>query len=106
ARKASGGLVGGAKRDGEWGSEVVLRHLGHKPPEAAEEIARAVNRLEVLVKSRQPGVGQSDDLQALSEMEQEEGQRRDIEEFKFPTNAEMLAAIRRKKAGAKVSVSR
>jgi hypothetical protein len=47
-----------------------------------------------------------DDLLALSEMEQEEGQRRDIEEFKFPTNEEMLVAIRRKKSMAKVSASR
>jgi hypothetical protein len=46
------------------------------------------------------------DLLALSAMEQEEGRRREIEEFKFPTNEEMLSAIRRKRAEAKVSVPR
>jgi ferredoxin/flavodoxin---NADP+ reductase len=106
ARKASEGLVGVAKRDGEWCSEVVLRHLADKAPLTAEEIAHKLKRLEALVKSRQPDVVQVDDLLALSEMEQEEGQRRDIEEFKFPTNEEMLVAIRRKKSMAKVSASR
>jgi ferredoxin--NADP+ reductase len=106
ARKASDGLVGVAKRDGEWCSEVVLRHLADKAPLTAEEIAHKLKRLEALVKSRQPDVVQVDDLLALSEMEQEEGQRRDIEEFKFPTNEEMLVAIRRKKSMAKVSASR
>ena len=106
ARKASDGLVGVAKRDGEWCSEVVLRHLADKAPLTAEEIAHKLKRLESLVKSRQPDVVQVDDLLALNEMEQEEGQRRDIEEFKFPTNEEMLVAIRRKKSMAKVSASR
>src|SRR5713101_2233755 len=106
ARKASEGLVGVAKRDGEWCSEVVLRYLADKSPLAAEEISYKLTRLEALVKSRQPDVVRVDDLLALSEMEQEEGQRRDIEEFKFPTNDEMLAAIRRKKSMAKVSASR
>jgi hypothetical protein len=39
-------------------------------------------------------------------MEQQEGQRRDIEEFKFPTNEEMLTAIRKNKSCAKVPASR
>jgi hypothetical protein len=43
---------------------------------------------------------------ALSEMERLEGQRRDIEEFKFPTNEDMLAAIRTKKPDVKESVLR
>jgi ferredoxin--NADP+ reductase len=106
ARKASEGLVGVAKRDGEWCSEVVLRHLADTAPLPAEEIAHKLDRLEALVKNRQPEVVQVDDLLALSEMEQAEGQRRDIEEFKFPTNEEMLAAIRRKKSMAKVPASR
>ena len=106
ARKASEGLVGVAKRDGEWCSEVVMRYLADQAPLTAEEISHKLKRLEALVKSRQPDVIQVDDLLALSEMEQEEGQRRDIEEFKFPTNEEMLAAIRRKKSMAKVSASR
>jgi ferredoxin/flavodoxin---NADP+ reductase len=106
ARKASEGLVGVAKRDGEWCSEVVLRHLADNALLSAEEISHKLKRLEALVKSRQPDVVQVDELLALSEMEHEEGQLRDIEEFKFPTNEEMLAAIRRKKSMANVSASR
>ena len=40
-------------------------------------------------------------MQALAEMERVEGQRRDIEEFKFPTNDEMLEVIRKQKAQCK-----
>src|SRR5207253_1622318 len=68
ARKASDGLVGVAKRDGEWCSEVVLRYLADKAPLTAEEIAHKLKRLEALVKSRQPDLVQVDDLLALSEM--------------------------------------
>jgi len=57
-----------------------------------------------------PGHGiaivRADDLVVLSEMEKQEGQRRDIEEFKFPTNEEMLAAIRKNQSGSKVPASR
>jgi ferredoxin--NADP+ reductase len=98
ARKASDGLVGVAKRDGEWCGEVVSRYLADKAPLAADEIADKLQRLKTLLTSRQPDVVQVSDLAALSEMEHLEGQRREIEEFKFPTNEEMLAAIRQKKA--------
>ncbi len=106
ARKASEGLVGVAKRDGEWCSEVVLRYLAIKAPLPEAEIAEKLGRLEALLAGRQPEVVRAGDLLALSAMEQEEGRRREIEEFKFPTNEEMLSAIRRKRAEAKVSVPR
>ena len=55
---------------------------------------------------RQPELVRTDELTALNEMERQEGQRRDIEEFKFPTNEEMVAAIRKKKQDMKESVLR
>ena len=106
ARKASEGLVGVAKRDGEWCGEVVTRYLAAKEPLPAEEASGKLRQLETLLKSRQQDLVQVNDLVALSEMEKREGQRRDIEEFKFPTNEEMLAAIRKQKADAKVPASR
>jgi ferredoxin--NADP+ reductase len=106
ARKASEGLVGVAKRDGEWCSEVVTRYLANREPMSSEEVSRKLRQLETLLKSRQPDLVRADDLVVLSEMEKQEGQRRDIEEFKFPTNEEMLAAIRGQKADAKVPASR
>jgi hypothetical protein len=59
-----------------------------------------------LLAGRQPEVVRTEDLLALSEMERVEGERRDIEEFKFPTNEEMMAAIRQKKHVVKESVLR
>ena len=105
ARKASEGLVGVAKRDGEWCGEVVTRYLATTSP-PAEEASQKLTRLETLLRSRQPDLVRADDLAVLSEMEKQEGQRRDIEEFKFPANEEMLAVIRKNKAGANVQTSR
>ena len=106
ARKASEGLVGVAKRDGEWCSEVILRYLVGKSPPSEQEIAEKLRKLEALITGRQPDLVRTDDLLALSEMERLEGQCRDIEEFKFPTNEEMLVAIRKKKQELKESVLR
>jgi ferredoxin--NADP+ reductase len=105
ARKASEGLVGVAKRDGEWCSEVVSRYLATKAPLSEDEVADKLRRLEALLASRQADTVRAADLLALSEMEHLEGQNREIEEFKFPTSEEMLAAIRLKKAPAKMSLS-
>ncbi len=100
ARKASEGLVGVAKRDGEWCSEIVGRYLADKAPLSADQALQKIKKLEALLKSRQPDVVKADELLLLNQMEQQEGQRRDIEEFKFPTNEEMLAAIRKAPASA------
>lgn len=94
ARKASDGLVGVAKRDGEWCAEVVMRYLDSQPSPSSEDAAGTLRRLDALLRSRQPDLVRGDDLARLSAMEQEEGRRRDIEEFKFPANDVMLDAIR------------
>jgi ferredoxin--NADP+ reductase len=96
ARKASEGLVGVAKRDGEWCSEVIGRYLSMKAPLSEESITGKLNALEQLLVARHPDAIRTEELLALGEMERAEGQRRDIEEFKFPTNEEMLAAIRQR----------
>jgi len=101
ARKASEGLVGVAKRDGEWCSEVVSRYLASRPALSDQELAGKTRDLESLLLERNPTLVRVADLQALAEMERVEGQRRDIEEFKFPTNDEMLEVIRKQKAQCK-----
>jgi ferredoxin/flavodoxin---NADP+ reductase len=106
ARKASEGLVGVAKRDGEWCCEVVSRYLENRAPLDEAEINTKIERLKTLVVGRQPDVVRTAELMALGEMERLEGQRRDIEEFKFPTNDEMLAVIREKKPNVSESVFR
>ena len=85
---------------------MLFRYLEGRAPLAEPEIKEKLRKLEALIGERRPEVARTEDLIALSEMERLEGQRRDIEEFKFPTNEEMLAAIRKKKLDMKESVLR
>ena len=50
ARKASEGLVGVAKRDGDWCAEVVQRYLGTKPP--GHSAMAVLDKLHALMKER------------------------------------------------------
>ncbi|MBI3811330.1 MAG: FAD-dependent oxidoreductase [Nitrospirae bacterium] len=98
ARRASEGLVGVAKRDGDWCSEVLERHLATRAPLDAAAVQEKLDRLKRLIEKRQPDAVRKEDLRLLLEMEEEEGKRKGIiEGFKFPTNQQMLAAIRHRK---------
>jgi len=98
ARKASEGLVGVAKRDGDWCSEVINRYLATRPPVTPAENGERLQKLKRLIEKRQPDAVRNEDLRLLMEMEEEEGKRRGIiEGFKFPTNQQMLSAIQRKR---------
>ncbi|MBI3610406.1 MAG: FAD-dependent oxidoreductase [Nitrospirae bacterium] len=98
ARKASEGLVGIAKRDGDLCSKVVQWHLATRTPLDKKEMEEKLRRLRILIEKRQPDAVPKEELQWLREMEEEEGRRRGIiEGFKFPANRQMLAAIRHKK---------
>lgn len=97
ARKASEGLVGIAKRDGEWCAEVVHRYLAARAPRPAAKLDELERRLKTLIESRQSDLVTKDDLQVLGDIEREEAARAGVEEFKFPTNQEILAAIRRRR---------
>jgi ferredoxin--NADP+ reductase len=55
ARKASEGLVGVAKRDGDWCAEVVLRYLGTKP--AGHSAKAVLDKLHALLKERKSRPG-------------------------------------------------
>ncbi len=99
ARKASEGLVGVAKRDGEWCAEVVTRHLGTKSSRSqgtAEEILRKLHRI---LKERGAHAVDVKGLRALESAEKEHNGHGDcIGEFKFSTNNDMLTTIE-KRAG-------
>lgn len=97
ARKASEGLVGIAKRDGEWCVEVVQRFLAARPAPTPARIEHIHYQLKTLMESRQPDLVSKDDLQILADIEREESVKAGVEEFKYPTNHEMLAAIRRRR---------
>jgi ferredoxin--NADP+ reductase len=98
ARKASEGLVGIAKRDGEWCAEVVQRYLAGRPTRSAAKLDEFCGRVKTLIDSRQPDVVTKDDLKLLTEIEREEAAKSGVEEFKFATNQEILTAIRRRRA--------
>lgn len=91
AREASHGLVGVARKDGESGANVVLQYLHTlepvKDPQAVmENVRQLLQRLDKPVISKE-------EIQRLEAIEQAEAERRMLEEFKFSTNEEMLAAI-------------
>lgn len=91
ARKASEGLVGVARKDGEQGAQAVLQYLATQP---------AVPAVEALVERTQhklAGLGKpivtKPDWQRLEAVEAAEAQRQGLEFFKFGSNAEMLAVL-------------
>ena len=92
ARKASEGLVGVAKRDGDWCAEVVSRYLANKP---ANTSAKAVlDKLHALLKERKSRPVNVKGLRALEAAEKAfKGSTDCIGEFKYVTNQEMLGLI-------------
>ena len=97
ARKASEGLVGVAKRDGDWCAEVVLRYLAAKS--AANPASAVLEKLRTLLKERKSRPVDVRGLRALETAEKgHKGPTDCIGEFKFVTNQEMLALIERVKA--------
>src|SRR6476659_1226108 len=96
ARKASEGLVGVAKRDGDWCAEVVLRYLATKP--VGNPAKSVFEKLHTLLKERKSRPVDVKGLRALESAEKGlKGLTDCIGEFKYVTNQEMLALIERVK---------
>ena len=96
ARKASEGLVGVAKRDGDWCAEVVLRYLATKT--AVNSANAVLEKLRTLLKERKSRPVDVRGLRTLETAEKgHKGPTDCIGEFKFVTNQEMLALIERVK---------
>ena len=94
ARKASEGLVGVAKRDGDWCAEVVTRYLATKP--AGNPPKMVLDKLHALLKERKSRPGDVKGLRALEKAEKAfKGTTDCIGEFKYVTNQEMLSLIER-----------
>ncbi len=101
ARKASEGLVGIAKRDGEWCAEVVTRFLERQAPRDRNTIEGALRPLRALLNARQVQVVDVESLRLLEGVEKQQRTPPDsIGEFKFSTNEEMLTQIQRRGAGS------
>jgi ferredoxin--NADP+ reductase len=93
SRKASDGLVGKAKQDGERGIVVVNRYLEKVSPGAADGLAEKLDAFRQTLRSRGACFVEYGDIQKLENIEKAESQRRAVEFFKYTTDAEMIEAI-------------
>jgi len=89
SRNASNGLVGVARRDAVNGAQAILQHLQKKPGVSSQVIS---TYRENLLSAGNPTVT----YPMIKQLESEElriAAERNLEEFKFPTNQEMLDAM-------------
>ena len=94
ARKASEGLVGIAKRDGDWCAEVVNRYLATKPPGNHSKVV--LDKLKTILNDRKSHPVDVKNLRALEAAEQAHKSATDcIGEFKYASNQEMIELIER-----------
>jgi ferredoxin--NADP+ reductase len=94
ARKASEGLVGIAKRDGDWCAEVVNRYLATKPPGIHSKVV--LDRLKTILDDRKSHPVDVKNLRALEAAEKAHKSATDcIGEFKYASNQEMIQLIER-----------
>ena len=88
SRQASTGLVGLARKDGTNAAKSVWQYLQTKSATAAS--LEAVN---AKVMGLNKPIITRDDIKRLEAAEAAEAQKRGLEEFKFASNEEMLAAM-------------
>ena len=97
ARKASEGLVGIAKRDGDWCAEVVNRYVASKQPGNQSKVI--LDKLKTILNNRKSHPVDVKSLRALEAAELAHKNATDcIGEFKFASNQEMIGLIERGKA--------
>jgi ferredoxin--NADP+ reductase len=90
SRKASSGLVGIARKDGENGAKAALKYLEDKPGIDVSHVQEVFeNKLDNLGKP----IITKEDVTRLNEIEAAEAEKRGVEIFKMKTNEEMLAAL-------------
>ncbi len=89
SREASTGLVGAARKDGTNGAQAVLQYLHTLPPPDVAPLAGLPARL----AARPKPIVTKADLQRLEAAEHAQATQQGLEEFKFGTDAEMLAAM-------------
>jgi ferredoxin--NADP+ reductase len=94
ARKASEGLVGIAKRDGEWCAEVLTRYLDTQTPRGRDAVQGVLRRLRGVLHERNVQAVGADGLRLLEGAEKACANTQGcIGEFKFATNQDMLQHI-------------
>jgi ferredoxin/flavodoxin---NADP+ reductase len=96
ARKASEGLVGIARHDGEVGAAQVLKYIETAPEKKSASFAEIMDSLE----RRNLRLVTKTDLELLAKAEEREAKARGVQFFKFADDKAMLAAIDELKAKA------
>jgi ferredoxin--NADP+ reductase len=91
ARQASNGLVGVARKDGENAAKAVLQYLQHQPP--LPDPDDTLNIFSRWLHKNFQQVVSKENLIKLESAEQEEMEAREVEDFKFSTNEDMLRVM-------------
>lgn len=91
ARQASTGLVGYARRDGENAAQAILAYLQTQP--VMPDLDAIVSKFDQRLHETHEQLVDKTHLEKLEEVEAKEATRLELEEYKFPTNEEMLAAM-------------
>ena len=89
SREASSGLVGVARKDGRNGAQAVLNYLATLPPSAAN----TAEAWQGFVEQLSHPVVEKADWKKLEAAEAEIASGRGLPEYKFASNAEMLALL-------------
>ena len=91
SREASSGLVGVARKDGESGAQAVLEYLTGQPPQ--KDIEKNLDEFRQRLANLDKRVVTKPEWEQLEAQEQAEADRLGLDEFKFDSNEQMLAAI-------------
>ncbi len=98
ARKASEGLVGIAKRDGDWCADVVTKYLSTKTPGSHSGTKLVLDKLASILTAHKSHPVDLAGLRILESNEKTHWGEDCIGEFKFTNNQEMLKLIESGKA--------
>lgn len=98
ARKASEGLVGIAKRDGDWCADVVTKYLSTKTSGSLSDIKVVLGKLASTLTAHKSHPVDLAGLRLLESNEKSHWGEDCIGEFKFTNNQEMLKLIESGKA--------
>jgi ferredoxin--NADP+ reductase len=101
ARRASTGLVGIARHDGENAAGKVIEYLKTEP----EKDSLHAFEIEALLESKGLHPVNKSDLLTLARVEEREAKARNLVSFKYSDNSEMLNAIAQEKAAAAANAS-
>ena len=91
SREASSGLVGVARKDGEFGAQAVLQFLETQPPK--ENLSLDLTAIRSQLNQLHKHLVTKEEWQKLEMIEKTEAERLGLEEYKFASNDEMLAVI-------------